>query len=92
MWILRQGFNKPSPAEASNARIFLGPVGRPVMIIRRRQIKYFLDEYFYTAYNVWWKYHLGMGFPYSGGWGEQPTHIVEIIETMEAEYKAIYGG
>ena len=34
---------------------------------------------------VWKFYKRGMGFPFSGGWAEQPWWVVEIIDLFESE-------
>ena len=45
-------------------------------------------EDFWHLLAAWWRYHIGMGLPFSGGWAEQPAHIVSYIETYESFYQA----
>lgn len=90
MWVLRQGLYKDYPRSARDSLTFVGPVGKPIVIgIKRRQLKYFLDDWFYSAWAVWRKFHLGLGLPYAGGWAEQPKHIVDIIEAFEEAYRGL---
>lgn len=51
--------------------------------IKWTEIKGFLGEYYYSAvaiYNRFKRY----GFPYSGGWAEQPEYIVQLIDVFES--------
>jgi len=52
----------------------------------KSQVAEYVDEHFWSVVDVWnrWK-TLGM-MPFSGGWAEQPAHLVEAIETAEAAY------
>lgn len=47
---------------------------------------YFSNYNYITAFNVWHKFHLNMGFPFTGGWAEQPWWIVEFISLLENTY------
>ena len=47
---------------------------------------YFTNFNYITAFNVWYKFHLNMGFPFTGGWAEQPWWIVEFISLLENTY------
>ena len=44
----------------------------------------------YINWNIekvrWWKYYNRYGFPYSGGWAEQPAIFMDVIELLENEY------
>ena len=51
--------------------------------IKWTEIKGFLGEYYYSAvaiYNRFKRY----GFPYSGGWAEQPEYIVQVLDVFES--------
>ncbi len=52
--------------------------------VRRVDIPGMFNEAFWQAVRVWaaWKQR---GWPFSGGWAEQPAHIVEIGEAIEEE-------
>ncbi len=89
LWALRQGLNKTYPRSARSSKVFIGPVANPVMFVKRYQVKYFLDDWFWSAYGLWQRFNLGFGLPYGGGWAEQPSHIVWIIEAFEIEQRAI---
>jgi len=36
---------------------------------------------------VWWRWRTLGCLPFSGGWAEQPAHLVSVIEEVEAAYK-----
>jgi len=43
------------------------------------------DADFLTAFNEWNSYHQ-FGFPYDGGWKEQPCHLIDIIRLFDSLY------
>ena len=52
--------------------------------VNKSEIEGYFSNYNYiTAFNVWYKFHLNMGFPFTGGWAEQPWWIVEFISLLE---------
>jgi len=89
LWALRQGLNQPYPRSARLSKVFIGPVKKPVMFVKRHQVKYFLDEWFFSAYDLWRKFNMGLGLPYAGGWADNPAHVVAIIEAFETENRAM---
>jgi hypothetical protein len=88
MWVLRQGLLK-YPRSARNSLTFIGKPGHHLAIVKRRQVKYFVDEWFYSAYGIWNRHHLGLGLPYGTGWAQHPPHIIEIVEGFEEAYRQI---
>ncbi len=50
--------------------------------VERREVPKFFNEEFWSAYRIYSRFRR-FGFPYSGGWEEQPAHIVELIEAMD---------
>jgi hypothetical protein len=47
-----------------------------------------VDRSFLSAMRVWsqWK---RFGWPYAGGWAEQPARVFDVIEALETEFGAI---
>ena len=41
---------------------------------------------FNQVYNIWKKHKEGYGFPYSGGWAEQPAFVMDAIDMFNQEY------
>ena len=66
-----------------DSKMFVGDVKNPVAIIKRREVWDYLDDKFNQLYDIWRKYHVGMGFPNGKPWGEQSQIVVEYIETLE---------
>ena len=46
---------------------------------------------FWSGLELWSKWRLFDGMPFSGGWAEQPAHIVDMINTVERAYKDAQG-
>lgn len=44
-----------------------------------------MDEYFYSAYNVYVMTENMQALPFSGGWAEQPYEIVSAISLFRVE-------
>ena len=60
--------------------------GKEVEIfIKRKDIKNYMDEYFYSAYNVYVMTENMQSLPFSGGWAEQPYEIVTAISLFRVE-------
>ena len=51
--------------------------------IKWTEIKGFLNEYYYSAVEIYNRFKR-YGFPYSGGWAEQPEYIVQLIDIFES--------
>jgi hypothetical protein len=67
-----------------------GTFKNPVKVWRSEIPELFTHE-FYVALALWRRWHLGMGFPFSGGWAEQPAWIVETIDAFETHYRVYVG-
>ena len=48
--------------------------------------EYFSNSKYNMAFLVWSRFHLNMGFPFSGGWAEQPVWISHSIALLEECY------
>ena len=59
--------------------------------VERRQVPELFTEYFWTALMFYNRFKL-MGLPFSGGWGEQPAHLVDVIESFESASRAVEHG
>lgn len=51
------------------------------MDVDRSKIPEYFDEYYFSALTIWNRYKR-FGFPFDGGWAEQPAHIIEVIEVF----------
>ena len=68
---------------------YAGPPDKedPTYLIHQKDVFTYLNDYNYLiVFNLWHKFHSGMGFPYAGGWAEQPWWMVEVITTLENAY------
>lgn len=48
---------------------------------------YFSDE-FWDAYRVWQNYRT-FGWPFAGGWAEQPARVYDLIRCLEIESRKV---
>ena len=76
---------KVSPA-IGDGRVQAGLNSRPHFIMRSA-IPQYVTPTFWALFRVWHRYHIGLGLPYSGGWAEQPAHLVDVIELYESLYR-----
>ena len=68
---------------------YAGPPDKedPIYLIKQKDVFTYLNDYNYLiAFNLWHKFHTGMGFPFAGGWAEQPWWMVEVISMFENAY------
>ena len=56
--------------------------------VRRSQAREWADDWFFSCLDLWWRWRTFSALPFAGGWADQPAHMVEIIETAEAAFKA----
>ena len=59
-----------------------------LVTVWRSEAKQWADEWFFSCLDLWWRWRTFGALPFAGGWAEQPAHMVEIIETAEAAFKA----
>lgn len=64
---------------------FIG-AGSNAFTVERREIPPLFTDSFWKAVQIWQRWRK-LGMPFSGGWAEQPTHIVEIIDMLESMCK-----
>lgn len=53
----------------------------------RSEVNEYLDPWFWSAFDLWYRWKVFGSFPFGGGWAEQPAHMVEIIEAAELAHK-----
>lgn len=63
----------------------------PVAIIRRRDIKDYLDDEFWQRFRAWRYHNAGLGLPHGGGWMDYPVDFIEGLAVMEGEWRAMNG-
>ena len=69
-----------------NKRFPVGPKKDKIAIIRRSEISDYLDDSMYRQFNIWKRYHKGMGLPMSKSWAEHPSYLINIIDILENEF------
>ena len=55
------------------------------IFIKRKDIKTYLDEYFWSALHVYFRTENMQCLPFFGGWAEQPAEIVSVIALFRVE-------
>lgn len=55
------------------------------IFIKRSEIKGYLDEYFWSALNIYFMTENMSCLPFSGGWAEQPEEITTVIALFRVE-------
>lgn len=50
--------------------------------VERAKIPEYLNEYYFSCVRIWNRYKR-FGFPFDGGWAEQPAYIIEAIEVFD---------
>lgn len=58
----------------------------------RSEINAYLDDWFWSAFDVWYRWKTFGGLPFTGGWAEQPAHLLMVIEEAEAAFKGAQNG
>lgn len=50
--------------------------------VKRSEVGQYCDEQFWDVLGIWhrWK---RFGFPWTGGWAEQPAYLVDLIDMVE---------
>lgn len=60
--------------------------------MRRSEVNEYLDVWFWSVLDLWWRWRMFQALPFSGGWAEQPAHLIAAIEEAESAYKAVQSG
>lgn len=53
-------------------------------VVRRDEIPSYFNEENTRRIEFYYRYK-AFGWPYAGGWAEQPAHLVDIVELLEGE-------
>lgn len=69
-----------------DGRLHVTYQGRLVRVLRS-EVGQWVDDWFWSVLDLWWRWKTFGALPFSGGWAEQPAHMIEAIETAEAAYK-----
>ena len=75
--------------ENINRRIFVGKQKHPIAIIKRGEIKDYLDDDFYDYYECWKIFNSGGGYPYGDGWAYYPPLFVNILSAFQGEWRSL---
>lgn len=74
-------------AEIGDGRVGAVVDGK-LITVWRSELGEWLDDWFWSCLDLWWRWKTLGSLPFSGGWAEQPGHLTEIIETAEAAHKS----
>lgn len=88
-WLIVKGESPIVEKRLLNKRVIVGIEGHQIAIIYRREIKNYVDTEMYRQYDIWSRFHKGMGLPMSKSWAEHPAYLINIIDTMESEWKYV---
>ncbi|MFA5376861.1 MAG: hypothetical protein WC455_14015 [Dehalococcoidia bacterium] len=69
---------KPKPSDKGRVMVLYGHE------IERSEIPSYLVYDNQKKIEFYWKYKV-FGWPYAGGWAEQPAYLLDIIELLESE-------
>lgn len=53
----------------------------------RREALGYVDAEFNSQYDIWERFHSGMGLPMSKSWAEHPAYLINIIDMIDYEHK-----
>lgn len=67
-------------------------VGGELVTMWRSEVADYLDAWFWSAFEVWWRWRVFGALPFAGGWAEQPAHLVVVIEEAETAFKGAQSG
>ena len=81
-----------APEMAQDVLILVGSKNYPIGRITRSEIDYYLTPEFFRQYDVFEKWKLGFGLPRGLSWDQQPLFIMDIVTTLEGEYKKLKRG
>ncbi len=62
----------------------VGDDGKEI-IIKSGEIWSYMDEYFYTALDLYNNTELFGSLPFSGGWAEQPYPVYRVLQILKSE-------
>lgn len=83
--------SKPVRKGSENRRLFVGNYKAPIAIIKRGDIKSYIDADFYSYYECWKVLNSGMGLPYGPGWSKYPELFVYMMTIFSSEWEALTG-
>lgn len=55
-----------------------------LVTIMRSEVNEYLDDWFWSSFDVWYRWKMFGCLPFGGGWAEQPAHLIRVIEVAEA--------
>ena len=75
-----------------DATFYIGDMRSPVAIMQYKDIPDYLDEEFWSAYEIWNNNRLSNGLYLSGLWGNPPQRVVDIITAFQGRYENMVRG
>lgn len=58
-----------------------------LITVWKSEVAEWCDDWFFSCLDLWYRWKMFGCLPFTGGWAEQPAHLVEIIETLQTAYK-----
>lgn len=74
------------------ATFYIGDIKSPVAILQYKDIPGYLDEEFWSAYEIWDNTRLTKSLPISPVWGDNPKRVIDIITAFQSRYEHIIRG
>lgn len=78
-----------APKSAQDVLVPIGPKSDPIELVKRSDIDEYLTPELFRQYQIFERFEMGFGMPGNRAWDEQPIFIMEILETLRAEYNKI---
>jgi len=81
----KQGY-KPKKGHEDRYHV-IGEGDNPVAIMKKSEVSALFTPFFYYAFEVWRKYHAGLGLPGGVPWDAIDPDLANAVETMENHYE-----
>ena len=82
------GYLHTTTGEQYNAGPFGSDDENKKVLVRADDVESHFTQDYNTCFTLWDLFHKGLGFPFQGGWAEQPQWMIDIIYAFENEHIA----
>lgn len=82
---------KPVWPGSEESKVFVGNWKSPVAIIKRSEIKEYLDDEFWAYYECWRVHDAGLGLPFGNKWIKYPEKFIHTITLFSGEWATLKG-
>lgn len=76
----------------ADSYFYIGDMMNPVAIMQYKDIPGYLDEAFWSQYQIWDRTRLTKSLPLSPVWGDNPEYLIDIITAFQDQYERIVRG